>query len=228
MHLFEFHSVSSSATDNRNAVSTGRYWLSKVFLVLRGYQSGIVLSGDVWADETFVPKWPGDRSADNGLLLRGLSKDQICIYTLSDDGHRCFLMAIGFGKPSAAGSSLAYSCHIKKGSRLIHDGDSSHNAVIDALSLSSSVHKTAETKGVDDGANPMEPVNSVHRSLKSYLASHGGYARDDIQDWLNLFAFMWNTPGDNARKAEEFIALAVAKRAKLRYRAWKKQRKKRL
>ena len=35
LHLFEFHSPKTSASDNRNAETTDRYWLPKVFAVLR-------------------------------------------------------------------------------------------------------------------------------------------------------------------------------------------------
>ena len=52
MHLFEFHSVTTSARDNRNTYSTGRYWLYKVFEVLKHYQDDIVLEGNVYLDET--------------------------------------------------------------------------------------------------------------------------------------------------------------------------------
>lgn len=38
VHLFQFHSVRTTAFDNRNAVTTGLYWLSKVFLVVDGIQ----------------------------------------------------------------------------------------------------------------------------------------------------------------------------------------------
>ena len=38
LHLFEFHSIISSARDNRNAETTGKYWLIKVFEVLKGIQ----------------------------------------------------------------------------------------------------------------------------------------------------------------------------------------------
>ena len=31
IHLFEFHSIKSSSRDNKNANSTGKYWLTKVF-----------------------------------------------------------------------------------------------------------------------------------------------------------------------------------------------------
>ncbi len=34
IHLFEFHSVSSSSRDNRNVKNTGKYWITKVFAVL--------------------------------------------------------------------------------------------------------------------------------------------------------------------------------------------------
>ena len=42
VHLFQFHSVRTTAFDNRNAVTTGLYWLSKVFLVVDDIQSDIV------------------------------------------------------------------------------------------------------------------------------------------------------------------------------------------
>lgn len=42
IHLFEFHSITTSARDNRNALSTGRYWLFKVFSVLESIQDAVV------------------------------------------------------------------------------------------------------------------------------------------------------------------------------------------
>jgi transposase-like protein len=53
--LMEFHSVRTSARDNKNAVTTGFYWLGKIFLVLRGIQDPVVLKGRVFLDETFFP-----------------------------------------------------------------------------------------------------------------------------------------------------------------------------
>ena len=38
LSLFEFHSIKTSSYDNRNVESTGRYWLLKVFEVLKGIQ----------------------------------------------------------------------------------------------------------------------------------------------------------------------------------------------
>lgn len=220
IHLFEYHSVTTAASDNRNAGTTGRYWLNKVFLVLSDYQDGIRLSGDVWIDEAFAPVWPSEAEGAGGKLLRGLSRNQCAIAGGTDKG-KCFLLAMGAGKPSAKGSAKAYCPHIAEGSSLIHDGEKSHDAVVSLLSLGSTVYKADETKGLADDENPMEPINKVHRYLKGFLRAHRGYSRDDLQNWLNLFCFMWNEKGSAAKKAQAFIELAVRKRVILRYRDWK-------
>lgn len=54
LHLFEYHSLKTSATDNRNSETTGGYWLSEVFAVLKGIQRGVALKGTVWADEKLL------------------------------------------------------------------------------------------------------------------------------------------------------------------------------
>lgn len=53
IHLFEFHSIRSSARDNRNAESTGKYWLIKVFEVLKNCQKDIILEGNIYLDEMY-------------------------------------------------------------------------------------------------------------------------------------------------------------------------------
>jgi hypothetical protein len=58
----------------------------------------------------------------------------------------------------------------------------------------------------------MEPINEVHRELKKFLSRHGGYSRENLQDWLNLFAFIFNTPGDKYQKAQIFIEMAIKMR----------------
>lgn len=221
-HLLEFHSVATSSSDNMNADSTGRYWLSKVFMVLRGYQDPIVFSDLVWADETYVPRWKSKRATKDGKGLRGLSRNQFAIYSLAD-GNKCFLKLVGVGKPSEAKAMKAYSGHIAKGSVFIHDGEKAHNIVIEKLGLIGETHKTDETKRLSDKDNPMEPINKVHMELKKFLSRHGGYSRENLQDWLNLFAFIFNTPGDKLEKAQAFIEIAAKMRIELRYCEWKKK-----
>lgn len=224
-HLFQFHSVKTASFDNRNAVSTGFYWLSKSFLVAGGVQEGIVFSGDVWIDETYFPRWKSKaETTKGGKRLRGLSRNQFCVCAATD-GKRCTLAVCGAGKPSGSKAIRGYSSHIAEGSKIIHDGDNSHDALIGLLGLKSEVHPTSETKGLPDSKNPMEPVNAVHRYLAGFIGAHRGFDREELQGWLNLFCFWWNASGDAFQKAHEFIKLAAEKRVLMRYRDWKRAKK---
>ena len=74
VHLFEFHSVATSAEDNRNADSTGHYWLNKVFLVLGDYQEGVSFSDVVWIDEAYVPVWKSEKAKGGGGRIFAASR----------------------------------------------------------------------------------------------------------------------------------------------------------
>ena len=74
LYLFEFHSISTAARDNRNAESTGRYWMIKVFAVLEGIQSDVMLEGNIYFDEMFFPVIKHETEIVNGKKLRGISR----------------------------------------------------------------------------------------------------------------------------------------------------------
>lgn len=58
---------------NRNAYNTTRYWIEKVFLVLREYQSNIILGGDVQLDETYIKVRGSDiQTHEDGKEYRGI------------------------------------------------------------------------------------------------------------------------------------------------------------
>ncbi len=136
VRLFQFHSAKTAPLDNRNADSTGRHWLSKVFAAVEGMQEGVSLSGGVWIDGTYFPKWRSESETRGGKRLRGLSGNQFCVLTATD-GEACALRVRGAGKPSAARAVAGYGEMIAKGSRIIHDGGKSRNALIEATGLSS-------------------------------------------------------------------------------------------
>lgn len=152
---------------------------------------------------------------------RGLSRNQFCALTATNGKTRA-LRVCGVGNPSAARAVAGYGEMIAKGSKIIHDGKKSRNALIEAMGLSSEAHGTDETKGLADSENPMEPANEIHRCLSGFAGSHRGFSRDGLQGWLNLFCFYWNAPGDAFQKARAFIELAVKKRKILRYRSWER------
>ena len=80
VELFSEQSFESISKANRKAYNTTRYWIDKIFLALKGTQDGIMLSGKVYLDETYlkVIKRDVERRAD-GKEYRGISRNQICI-----------------------------------------------------------------------------------------------------------------------------------------------------
>lgn len=217
LHLFEFHSLSTSSRDNRNAETTGIYWLSKVFATLDGCQKDVVLKDKVWFDETFVPVDKKERVTKDGKKLRGISKNLIAI-GIATDGKGMYAVAEWASKPSKKRTYDLFKGHIKPGSVLVHDGDNSHSKLIKELGLISEVHPAKETKGLDDKDNPMDKINDVHSLLKRFLREHGGYARADLQGWIDLFWFIWSDPPSRYEKVERFLQMAVSGKKIIRYR----------
>lgn len=79
---------------------------------------------------------------------------------------------------------------------MIDDGEKSHAVLTEELNLTSEVHETEETKGLSDKENPMGLINTAHSLFKHFMKSHGGYSRDELQGWCNLFSFMFNHRND--------------------------------
>lgn len=218
MHLFEFHSNASSSRDNRNVRNTGKYWISKVFSVLAGCQDGIVLKGRVYLDETYFPLKPGDMETKEGKKLRGLSRNLVCVAT-AYDGHRLYMKACGLGKPGRKEILGAFRGHVSKGSTLVHDGERSHALLVRELGLREELHPTAETAGLPDSLNPMDPINDIHAGLKAFMRQHPSYRRRDLQDWLNLFWFVRSYRHRSFKeKAVVLIGMAMRTRKIIRYR----------
>ena len=218
LNLFRHVSINADSWNNKNAFTTSRYWLQKLFLTLDGSQDSLVLSGKVWLDETFYSIRTGDiERKENGDKLRGLSRNQICIGVATDKQHTVFLVE-GTGKPSQKKTLEAFQSHIMHGSTLIHDKESTHKKLVRVLSLESVAYLSKDLKGLPAKENPMEPVNHAHAILKKFLNSHSGFNREYIQGYLDLFAFVTNPPVDLLEKVELVIKMAFLNPKLLRYR----------
>lgn len=217
LHLFDFHSIKSSAYSNRNADSTGRFWLKKIFAVLEGIQDEIVLKDRIYLDETFVSKIKRKTVYKNGLKLRGISRSKIGIGVITD-GEKSIFICTNTSKPSSRSTWITFSNHIKNGSTLIHDGERSHSVLIDRLNLKSVAYDASKIKLLKDEDNPLNPVNKLHSLLKRFLRAHGGYNRDELQDWLNLFHFIMNEPNNKYEKVKKFLEIALISPKKVTFR----------
>ncbi len=72
-------------------------------------------------------------------------------------------------------------------------------------------HATAETKGIADDENPMDPIDEPHRYLAGFIGAHCGFSSEELQEWLNPFRFYWDNCGGAFEKAQAFIGLAAEK-----------------
>lgn len=218
LHLFEFHSIRSSARDNRNAESTGKYWLIKVFEVLKNCQKDIILEGNIYLDEMYFSIVPSKEILKDGKKLRGISKNKICVATALDDHNHFLFIVEHTSKPSDRSTWNALGKHIKPESHLIHDGERSHGILIRRLNLTEEYYKTDYTKRLKDEDNPLKPINHIHALAKRFMREHGSFDRDDLQDWMNLFWFIISKPNNRYDKIERFLENAINSSCLVRYR----------
>ena len=218
LNLFRHVSISADSWNNKNDFKTSRYWLAKLFLTLEEVQDNIVLSGNVWLDETFYTvRSENIVRKEDGNKLRGVSQNQICI-GVATDKRQTILIVEGTGKPSQKKTFEAFKNHIEKGSTLFHDEEAAHRKLIKELSLKSKAFSSKELKNLPDKDNPLNPVNRVHAILKNFLNAHSGFDRSDIQNWLNLFAFISNPPTNFLEKVDLIVNFAFQNPKLLRYR----------
>jgi transposase-like protein len=218
LNILRYVSVNADSWNNRNAFTTSRYWLEKLFLVLGSYQQSLVFTDKVWFDETFYSVRNEDIArTEKGNKLRGLSANQMCIGVICDKKHTMCIFE-GYGQPSKKRTYDLFKEHITVGSTIVHDKDKAHRKLVEELQLKSIEYDSRELKKLRDKENPLNRVNRIHYLLKSFLHSHTSFNRESIQDYLNLFVFAMNPPSSHLEKVETILNLAFRNRKTLRYR----------
>lgn len=218
LNLFRYLSITADSWNNRNAFTTSRYWLEKLFLVLDGYESEIFLDGRIWFDETFYTVRNEDiKLKPDGSKPRGVSENQLCI-GVACTSNQILCMLEGKGQPTARKAYIAFKDHIAPGSTLVHDNSKSHGLLINELHLIDESYDAKEIKKLPDRENPMNRVNEVHARLKNFLYAHNSFNRDSLQGYLNLFTFVMNPPANHLEKVDILLNRAFLTRKTLRYR----------
>ena len=216
--LFTEQSFEAISKANRKAYNTTRYWIGKIFLALRGTQDGIMLSGNVYLDETYLKVSKGDvERRSDGKEYRGVSRNQICI-GIAYDGSRVYCCILGHGKPSQKSVYSRFKDHIEPDSTLIHDKEKAHKKLVQALGLGSIEYESKQLKDLPDGENPLEPINRRCYELQRLMRRHPGFSRDDLPSYLDLFSHMHNPPQDKYEKVENLIKRILENPNSLKYR----------
>ena len=83
---------------------------------------------------------------------------------------------------------------------------------------STGVYDTKTTQGLNDNDNPLDPINEIHALAKRFMKEHGGFNRDNLQDWMNLISFILSDPQDRYEKVDLFINMALNSPNVVKYR----------
>jgi len=217
LSLFREQSFTSISKMNKNSYTTTNYWLKKVFLLIDDYQNNIILSNNIQIDETFYSVVKREIPIIKGKKQRGLSNSKICIGIACDDTH-VYCSVEGTGKTSMRKTTDTFIDHIKPGATLIHDAEKSHNELVQLLNLTSIQYHSKDLKGLSDEDNPLNPINTRCSQLKRFLNSHSGFNRNELQNLLNLYSFIFNPPINPYEKIEILLNWAFEKPISLKYR----------
>lgn len=216
--LFGYESFSAIARNNRNSDSTIRYWNRKIFLALAGCQDDVVLQGCVCIDEMFRTCARADmKLLPGGLKPRGHSVNQYCIGVACDRSH-VYLKVQGRGHTSSRRTAECFGPHIRKGSFVIHDGEPCHGKLVEENKLVTAEVYSREERFLRNEENPLYPVNNLCSLVQKFLDAHPGFDRDELQGYLDVVAFVSNTPGTMYEKVDKLLSGIFALPKTLRYR----------
>jgi hypothetical protein len=95
-----------------------------------------------------------------------------------------------------------------------------------SLSTALPIGSTSQTSGTTPPSsrdsrtseNPLREVNRLCFLVETFLDSHSGFDRDDIQGWLDLLSVAMNPPEDKMEKAAMVLDRAMRNPKTLRYR----------
>lgn len=177
------------------ASNTAELWRKKIFSTVNNYQEHLKLYDTIWIDETYIQDYTVLESNFDDNKPRGLSRTQICIVVAIDSYKNMVAIICGHGKPSSKRIYEALKDHIKEGSIVIHDGDNSHNYLIEKLNLNSIVYK-ANAKDENYLKN-MALINNMCSWLKRYIWRFIGMEVDNLQSYLNWFIYFQRCKRDD-------------------------------
>ena len=177
------------------ASNTAELWRKKIFSTINNYQEHLKFHGTIWIDETYIQDYTVLESNFDGNKPRGLSRTQICIVVAIDSYKNMIAIICGHGKPSSKRIYEALKDHIKECSTVIHDGDNSHNYLIEKLNLNSIVYK-ANAKDENYLKN-MALINNMCSWLKRYIWRFIGMEVDNLQSYLNWFIYLQRCKRDD-------------------------------
>jgi len=210
-------SVKAASMASKISIPSGYYWLNKIFRAVRNYQENIILYGDVYFDETYVPVNESMiKKHKDGTKYRGLSINTVCI-AVGKDKTSSFAIICGRARPHKKTIYNICREHISPYATFISDDDNSHSLTIKKMKLK---HKIFHSD-TEEAYKNLEPIDKYCSRLKRFLKKHAGLRTDNLDDYLNLFAFIDNMKGESHdlyKATKELLAMLISIKSRLKFR----------
>lgn len=188
-------SIKSACSNAKISVVTGTFWIRKVFKVLEDYQNSIILKDTIYVDETYVHEdsskiyYKDEVDEDTKIRKqpRGISRNKIGILV---GVNKCgsFGEIIGHGRPERLKNYEICMKHIKPRSLIIGDEDNSLTYAAKELDLQRIMYKSKTQEAFDK----LKPIDDFCKAFKFFIDKHRGFKKDVLQDYINLFIFLYN------------------------------------
>lgn len=163
-------------------------WRHRVMSTLGAYQERIVLRDRCWIDEMYIE----DSTLKNTAgyhVMRGLSRNLICISVAIDVHKNPVAVVCGHGKPSGKRVREALEGHIAEGTTIIHDKERAHSPLVRAVKGANIAFK-ADTED-PDYLEGMKMVNSLCAWIRRFVEGYVGMKTSNLQEYLNWYVYLF-------------------------------------
>ena len=172
---------------------TAQFWVDRCLDAASEWSNASKLSGRVWIDEMrFAPtRATGFVDGVWTTYAGRIAKDAYMEVAFDASGRGfCHLYASKLGTPSKAMVTECLSPRIEPGSTLTHDGASSHNGIVEGLSLADDWVKFAA--GDDEYERKMKLMSNCCSYLRHCFESHNGIKFAKLEAYGNFFLYRWS------------------------------------
>ena len=209
-------SLEQTAKKCKISKNTALDWRRFLFYAVELLQTGIRLSGNIEADETYLKtNYAGkNRIAAEGVLRhshkrggetrqKDIQKDQVGIICAIDERGNCIARVAGIGIPTALRLSDAIGDAIPYGNvgYFITDGGKALARFAEMYHLDHLPLKNRYVDGrhyrpgimwIDDTLYSEQHINAMHSNLNNYLRNFKGVSTRFLQGYLNLFTYKYS------------------------------------
>lgn len=156
-------------------------------------------------DEAFFKQTKPGFVHKNGKKPSGLTRNLFCVATVRDEAVRAAIVPCGRGGPIGERMLATLGPHIRPGSRIMHDSERPHSLLISKPRCSEKTRPTTKTKRASARRKPDGQDQRGAPVPKKFMARHGGFDRNHLADWMNLFWLVFTCFGKTDLAVNGFL-----------------------